>query len=133
VDSVLLSSEEENTAADGRAEGAKTMATTASSRNLTAISCSASQGRPVRASGRSRRMTPAAGRAIEMLGHATEYLADEFALECMSDKALATAGTHPQLEAIELLKARNREIYLSCPELPTLGEWVRSLLRVLRA
>jgi len=110
------------------------MATTATRDNLVAISGSMSHGSPVAVVVlRPRKMTPAVGRAIEMLGHAIEYLADEFALECMSDKGSATAGTHPQVEAIELLKARNREIYLSCPELPTLGEWIKSLLQVLRA
>ena len=32
---------------------------------------------------RPRRLSPDTGRAIEMLGHAIEYLADEFALDCM--------------------------------------------------
>ena len=112
------------------------MATTVTGGNLTSLSgAGGAMVRPASSvSIRRRRLVPQeAGRAIEMLGHAIEYLADEFALECMSDKGSATAGTHPQVEAIELLKARNREIYLSCPELPTLGEWIKSLLQVLRA
>jgi hypothetical protein len=78
-------------------------------------------------------MTPEAGRAIEMLGHAIEYLSDEFALECMSRKGEPVVGVHPQIEAIQLLMARNREVYFSCPELPTVGERLRSLLCVQRA
>jgi hypothetical protein len=77
-------------------------------------------------------MTPAAGRAIEMLGHAIEYLADEFTLECMNAKRPVAVSTHPQMKAIELLMARNREIYLNCPEAQTLGERLRSWLRVQR-
>ena len=77
---------------------------------------------------RRRRISPEAGRAIEMLGHAIEYLSDEFALECMTHKGMAVGGTPPQVMAIELLMARNREIYFACPEMPTLGERLRSLL-----
>ena len=82
---------------------------------------------------RSRRITPEAGRAIEMLGHAIEYLADEFALECRSREDQAGAGKHPRIEAIELMMTRSREIYFSCPTVPTLGERLRSLLHLQRA
>ena len=81
---------------------------------------------------RTRRITPEAGRAIEMLGHAIEYLADEFALECRS-RDFMPAGKHARVAAIELLMARNREIYFSCPTVPTLGEKLRSLLRLQNA
>jgi len=77
---------------------------------------------------RRRRISPEAGRALEMLGHAIEYLSDEFALECMTHKGMAVDGAPPQVMAIELLMARNREIYFACPEVPTLGERLRSLL-----
>jgi len=77
---------------------------------------------------RSRRITPEAGRAIEMLGHAIEYLADEFALECRNREESIAIGKHPQITAIEMLMMRNREIYFSCPPVPTLGERLRSLL-----
>jgi hypothetical protein len=103
---------------------------------------------PVRAAvsthARRRRMTPEAGRAIEMLGHAIEYLGDEFALDCMTrPKQAETPSTanainsvnslnslnsiDPRIVAIHLLMARNREIYLNCPEVPSLGERVRAL------
>lgn len=71
------------------------------------------------ASPRPRRVDPASGRALELLGHAIEYLTDEFALAGDDDG---------RLEAIQLLMALNREIYFSCPLAPTLGERVRALL-----
>lgn len=87
----------------------------------------------VRVSFRRRKITPESGRAIEMLGHAIEYLADEFALECRSRVDQVGAGKHPRITAIELLMTRNREIYFSCPTVPTLGERLRSLLHLQRA
>jgi hypothetical protein len=79
---------------------------------------------------RRRRVSPEAGRAIEMLGHAIEYLADEFALECRSGATSIGLDKHPQVSAIDLLMARNREIYFSCPLVPTFGERLRALLRL---
>jgi hypothetical protein len=84
-----------------------------------------------------RKISPQAGRAIEILGHAIEYLADEHALDCMTrpERALAGAesGLHPQIAAIELLKARNREVYFSCPEVLSISDRMRSWLHVQRA
>ena len=99
---------------------------------LAAIPSLARQARPKVAAVtcRRRQISPEAGRAIEMLGHAIEYLSDEFALECMSHKGGYRDGQHPQVEAIEMLMARNREVYFSCPEVPTLGERLRSLLKL---
>lgn len=82
---------------------------------------------------RRRKVTRDSGRAIEMLGHAIEYLADEFALECRSREDQVAAGKHPRIVAIELMMTRNREIYFSCPTVPTLGERLRSLLHLQRA
>jgi hypothetical protein len=85
---------------------------------------------------RPRRIPPQAGRALEILGHAIEYLTDEFVHQ---------GGSHSagdgQLKAVQLLMALNRQIYYECPEVPTLGErwrawshfhWVGSLLHRLR-
>ncbi len=88
--------------------------------------------RTVTSAGR-RRISPEAGRGIEMLGHAIEYLSDEFALECMSPAARSQARTHPTVQAIELLMARNREIFFSCPEVPGLAERLKSMLHLQRA
>ena len=63
-----------------------------------------------------------------MLGHAIEYLADEFALDCMSGEAKPRQGVPPRIAAIELLMERNREIYFSCPEAPSFALRFRSLL-----
>jgi hypothetical protein len=79
-----------------------------------------------------RRVSPEAGRAIGMLGHAIEYLADEFALECRTRDA-SSARKHGCVQAIELLMARNREIYLSCPVVPSMAERLRGLLHLQRA
>ncbi len=71
-----------------------------------------------------RRIAPEAGRALEILGHAIEYLSDEFihAGGCLS-------AHNAQIEAMQLLMAANREIYFACPEVPSLGERWRALLR----
>ena len=91
------------------------------------------------ASPRRRSVSPAAGRGLEMLGHAIEYLADEFSLECSLElmargpriaPPLIGTSTHPTVIAIEMLKARNREIYLSCPERPSLGDRLMSWLHL---
>jgi hypothetical protein len=69
---------------------------------------------------RRRRITPDTGRALVILGHAIEYLADEFAHEGRTNRG--------QVDAIQLLMAVNRQMYMACPEVPTFGQWLRSLL-----
>ena len=81
---------------------------------------------------RRRRISPEAGRAIEMLGHAIDYLADEFALECRT-RGVAQARKHAAVVAIELLMEKNREVYFSCPVTPTLMERLRDALRPQKA
>ena len=74
---------------------------------------------------RRRHITPQAGRAIEILGHAIEYLTDEFVHRggtfCAHDE---------QVEAVQLLMALNRQVYYECPEAPTFGERCRALLHL---
>ncbi len=76
-------------------------------------------------SNRRRRINPNAGRALEILGHAIEYLTDEY-VHC--------GGLPPycndQLETVQLLMALNREIYFDCPEVPTIWERFLSLIRL---
>jgi len=73
---------------------------------------------------RLRRITPRAGRALEILGHAIEYLTDEFV------HRLGEVSAHNgDLEAVQLLMSLNRQVYFECPEMPTLGERLRSALR----
>jgi hypothetical protein len=66
---------------------------------------------------RRRQISPDAGRALEILGHAIEYLTDEFVHE-----GGFFSTQDGRLDAVQLLMAQNRLVYLSCPELPTLGE-----------
>jgi hypothetical protein len=73
---------------------------------------------------RRRRIDPLSGRALEILGHAIEYLADEYAFS-----GGPLSADHPVVEAMQILKARNREIYLACPVIPTLAERWRLLWR----
>ena len=58
-----------------------------------------------------------AGHALEILGHAIEYMADEL----NAGEGPVAAG-NPRLEAIQMLMAINRRIYCECPEIPTWSE-----------
>jgi hypothetical protein len=73
---------------------------------------------------RRRRITPQAGRALEVLGHAIEYLTDEFVHEGTSFSAV-----NEQIQAVQLLMALNRKVYFECPEVPSFGERCRAILR----
>lgn len=77
-----------------------------------------------RADARRRRMTPQVGRALEVLGHSIEYLADEF-----MHSGGSLSPRDGQIEAIQLLMAANRKLYLSCPEVRTFSEWLLTWLR----
>lgn len=81
------------------------------------------------ASQRTRRhITPQAGRALEILGHAIEYLTDEYV-----HQGGALSARDPQLAAVQILMAANREVYYSCPAVPALSERLAGLLRRLAA
>ena len=71
-----------------------------------------------------RRITPEAGRGLEKLSHALEYLADEFVHD-----GCPFAEDRGRLQAIELLAALNRQIYFTCGVEPTLRERVQLLFR----
>jgi hypothetical protein len=77
---------------------------------------------------RRRRIDRDAGRALELLGRAIEYLADEYA-----HAGGAPAANDPQVLAMQILMARNREIYFACPLVPTFRERVRTWLRLLKS
>ncbi len=113
------------------------MATTAPRPGLlapTAAPITQADAVPARPRHRRRRLDRESGQAIEILGHAIQYLADEYALECM-DPALGNSGQagvtgpNPRMQAIELLMAANRQIYMSCPQVPTLSDRLSSLFR----
>jgi hypothetical protein len=70
-----------------------------------------------------RRISPQAGHALEILGHAIEYLTDEY----VHEGGTFSAGD-PRLEAIQILMSLNRQVYFACPEVPTLRERIRAWL-----
>ncbi len=72
---------------------------------------------------RRRRISPLAGRALEILGHSIEYLTDEFVHQGGS-----LSASDGRLEAVQLLMALNRQIYYECPEVPTLTERCQAFL-----
>jgi len=74
---------------------------------------------------RRRRISPQAGHALEVLGHAIEYLTDEFIHEGKSFSA-----NNGQLQAVQLLMALNREVYFECPEVPPFGKRLLSFLHL---
>jgi hypothetical protein len=74
-------------------------------------------------SDRRRRITPQAGHALEILGHAIEYLTDEYI-----HQGLDFSANSGELQAVQLLMALNRQVYYECPEVPTFGERFRALL-----
>ena len=71
-----------------------------------------------------RRIPPNAGRGLEKLGHALEYLTDEFVRD-----GCRFAEDHGRLQAIQLLASLNRQIYFACGVEPTFQERVQSLFR----
>jgi hypothetical protein len=72
---------------------------------------------------RLRRPTATQGRAIEILGHAIEYLVDSRLAS--ADEFCSPAAQ----EAIQLLSRANREVYLTAAEVrPGRGRVVRRLL-----
>jgi hypothetical protein len=74
---------------------------------------------------RRRRISPQAGHALEILGHAIDYLTDEY----VHNGGTFCAGD-PQIQAVQLLMALNRQIYFECPEVPTLKERCRAFLHL---
>jgi hypothetical protein len=100
------------------------MATTATTVHSAGLG--AAKAVPVPGQAKRRSIDPQTGRALVILGHAIEYLADEFIHEGGSFTA-----NRGQVDAIQLLMALNREIYLACPEAPTLGQWFKSGLHKL--
>lgn len=93
--------------------------------SCTPLPVSASTAQVDRSRLRRRRISPQAGHALEKLGHAIEYLSDEFMLAGGS-----LAADNPQVEAVQLLMGINRQIYFACPEVPSLAERLRGLLHL---
>jgi hypothetical protein len=72
---------------------------------------------------RRRHITPDAGHALERLGHAIEYLTDEFV-----ESGEEVTAHNARLEAVQILMSLNRAVYFECPEEITLVDRVRSIL-----
>jgi hypothetical protein len=66
---------------------------------------------------RPRRIDRESGRALEILAHAIEYLADEYVHH--GGRLKSNDG---EIQAMQLLMAANRSIYLACPEAPMFKE-----------
>lgn len=71
-----------------------------------------------------RRITPEAGRGLEKLGHALEYLADEFVRD-----GCRFAEDCGRVQAIQLLASLNRQIYFACGVEPSFRERAQALFR----
>ena len=76
-------------------------------------------------SNRRRQIDPDTGRALEILGHAIEYLTDE-----LVQSHELVAANNARVEAIQLLMALNRQIYLECPVVLTFADRCRAFLRL---
>ena len=75
---------------------------------------------------RRRQISYPAGRGLELLAHAIEYLSDEAV-----ERGLDPAENADHQAALAILMRLNREIYFACPCVPTFGERLRSLFRQL--
>lgn len=75
-----------------------------------------------------RRIDQEAGRALEIIGHAIEYLTDEYVHEFANSDRGSFSAHDGRLQAIQLLMAANREIYFQCPEVEDLMTRVLSIL-----
>jgi hypothetical protein len=76
---------------------------------------------PLASCNRRRRINSDAGHALEILGHAIEYLTDEYV---HSGKTFS--ANDPEVRAVQLLMSLNRQIYFECPIVPTLAERLRA-------
>ena len=76
-----------------------------------------------------RRISPQAGQALEILGHAIDYLTDEYLVFISrSPEGVVSPDLAGDYEAVEILKALNRMIYLQCPAAPTWRQRLHALL-----
>ena len=68
-------------------------------------------------------VSPQAGHALEILGHAIEYLADEY----VHERGFLNADDE-RMETVQLLVKLNRQVYSECPVLPSIGDRCLSIL-----
>ena len=103
------------------------MAATTTSSFLLRAGLPVAAAQPLPYAARMRRIDRSAGRALEILSHAIEYLADEYV-----HHGGRLAGSEAEVKAMQILMMLNREIYAACPEVPTFGERCTALLRRMR-
>lgn len=72
-----------------------------------------------------RRISPQAGRALEKLAHAIEYLTDEYV-----HRGGSLSAQDPEVQAVQLLMAVNRQIYFECPVTHTLTDRFLEMLHL---
>jgi hypothetical protein len=77
---------------------------------------------------RRRRLSADAARGLEKLGHAIEFLTDEFAYDGQPNH-----NSRNRLDAIQLLISLQGRIYRECPEVPSLLDRCRLALDQLLA
>ena len=70
-----------------------------------------------------RRLSQENARGLEILGHAIEYLADEYAIDPANKGALGNAD--PRIATIQMLKSLNRAIYFSGAEVQPVWQRIR--------
>jgi hypothetical protein len=73
---------------------------------------------------RRRRVPPRAAQGIDILRSAIEYLANEVIRD-----SVPPALQYGRMQAVELLMALNREVYLACPVKRSFAERCRRFLR----
>ena len=72
-----------------------------------------------------RSISPQAGRALDLLAHAIEYLADQHILRTDDFRA-----NDPDVQAIQLLMTFNRQVYFECPLVPSFSDRLRALFNL---
>ena len=76
---------------------------------------------------RPRHISFKAARALEILGHAIEYLSDASCRDVSSGQE-----NHAHLEPLQILMSLNHKIYFACPPARPLRERLRSFLHLHR-
>jgi hypothetical protein len=80
-----------------------------------------------------RRPTKPRGRALEILGHAIEYLVDQQLHSASESESESETGppkfpSHPDATAIQILMRLSREVFAQCTEAASTGPSVRQRL-----
>ena len=73
-----------------------------------------------------RAITPQAGHALEILGHAIEYLTDEFV-----EHHGSMTPPDVRIQSVQLLMALNRQVYYECPQVPEFKDRCRAFLHTI--